>query len=69
MTKKEHSEHSCVIGMTSEEIADVPWHPAWWRVKDILKQDLLDEFPHCKSELVKYLGAAADEIEAANFCN
>jgi hypothetical protein len=41
----------------------------WWDVKDILKEDLLDQFPDCKENLVAWLRQAADEIEQGDFTN
>jgi hypothetical protein len=52
-----------------EDICDEPWHPVWWHLQDILEEDLLDRFPHCKAELVACLRKAADLIEANEFHN
>jgi hypothetical protein len=50
-------------------IFEKEWQPVWWRVRDILKEDLLDRFPQCKAELVACLREAADLIEANQFYN
>jgi len=65
MQKSEMIRHDRPIVYTGAE----PWELIWYRVKDILKEDLLDQFPDCKAALLVCLRQTADEIEQGDFAN